>query len=79
MARKAGGSGGKKPRQIAKGAVGPVTKAPVLHKSKIQLPGQTIPGNKVPKSARGSSVKKNPHPIPNTTGSAKIKGKTVGY
>jgi hypothetical protein len=48
---------GKKPRMIGKGAVGPVTHAPVIHKNKIRLPGQAIPGNKVPK---GAGVTGNP-------------------
>lgn len=81
MAKSARASGsGKKPRMIGKGAVGPVTHAPAPNKGPLRLPGQPIPGNKVPKAA--GTVVGNPkvkRPLGNTTGSSKIKGKTVGY
>jgi hypothetical protein len=61
-----------KPRQIAKGAQGPAN--PQRVGSKISLPGQVIPGNKVPKSAGVTGNPKVKRPVPNTTGSTKIKG-----
>ena len=79
MAAKRVASSVKKPRMIGKGAVGPVTHAPAPNKGPLRLPGQAIPGNKVPKAAGVTGNPKVKRPIPNTTGSSKIKGKTVGY
>lgn len=69
--------GGKKPRMIGKGAQGPAN--PQKTGSKLSLPGQVIPGSKVPKAAGVTGNPKVKRPVPNTTGSSKIKGKTVGY
>ena len=74
MARKASNP---HPKQIAKGAIG--NPNPTKVKSPLRLPGQPIPGNKVPKGAGVTGNPKVKRPLPNMTGSKKIGSKTVGY
>jgi hypothetical protein len=66
-----------KPKQIGSGAIG--NPNPTKVKSPLRLPGQPIPGNKVPKGAGVTGNPKVKRPIQNTTGSKKIGSKTVGY
>ena len=62
-----------------KGSTGSNKVNPTKTGSPLRLPGQPIPGSKVPKSAGVTGNPKVKRPLPNTTGSKKIKGKTVGY